>query len=94
MHQHHDRAAEHAHGATAGHDGSDLDTGSQGWRRAPCRAAGGSALPAVDQVLGETIDVEITPAVGALRLEARTGAGVLLGVLSIRVTEAGPARSP
>jgi FtsP/CotA-like multicopper oxidase with cupredoxin domain len=45
--------------------------------------------------IGETIDVEITPAAaGALRLEARTGAGVLLGVLPIRVAEAGPARSP
>ncbi len=45
--------------------------------------------------IGETIDVEITPAAaGALRLEARTGAGVLLGVLPVRVTEAGPAHSP
>ncbi|HUR94413.1 MAG TPA: multicopper oxidase domain-containing protein [Gemmatimonadales bacterium] len=45
--------------------------------------------------IGETIDVEITPAAGgALRLEARTGTGVLLGVLPVRVTEAGPARSP
>ena len=44
--------------------------------------------------IGETIDVEITPAAaGALRLEARTGAGVLLGLLPVRVTETTPARA-
>ena len=58
--------------------------------------SGGRFGPARQAIsIGETIDVEIMPAApGALRLEARTGAGVLLGVLPVRVTEADSARRP
>jgi manganese oxidase len=56
-------------------DGADLPQTARGVRHASPRLS-----------IGETMDVEIFPTrVGELKLEARTGTGVLLGTLPIRV---------
>jgi manganese oxidase len=56
-------------------DGADLPQPARGVRHASQRLS-----------IGETMDVEIFPTrVGELKLEARTGSGVLLGTLPIRV---------
>ena len=65
-------------------------------------AKDGAELPATRKVvgrarqtigIGETVDVEVIPsAPGELRLEARTAGGRLLGVIPLRIREAGSGR--